>query len=119
MVMNDWAGGGGECDACVCMFVCFVFVQMENERLYEREVELRQREMNVEEMEAMVRDSHSLLEKCAEQEVNKRWTQMTEVSEASFCVSRNFSLRISFGFEAPTTFLCNVLSIWSIPPTSV
>jgi chromosome segregation ATPase len=53
-------------------------LQMENERLFEQEMELRQREVNVEKVEKMVRESHSLLEKCAEQEVNKRWAQMAE-----------------------------------------
>ena len=61
--------------------MCLCFVQMENEKLFEQEMELRQREVSVEEMERMVRESHSLLEKCAEQEVNKRWAQMTEVRE--------------------------------------
>ena len=47
-------------------------------------MELQQREINVEEMERMVRESHSLLEKCAEQEVTKRWTQMQEVTKSLF-----------------------------------
>ena len=55
--------------------------EAENDSLHAREDALLRREEAVKELEDAVRKSHKLLEKFAEEEVNRRWTKMRAASK--------------------------------------